>query len=166
MTTTKIVTSGFCPKGWIPETRLLKCYKPFIRRVPYEIAAQKCRTLNATLLTINSRNEDFAILNMIVDGEPWFRRGGSLILGPKYRVKGASPERILVAPNGRRDDLYTNFAAGEPNNAGASESCVEVRMWQYDQQPFSNYSGLWNDYDCGWERSSFICELPLSAKQL
>ncbi|KAL1383408.1 hypothetical protein pipiens_013131 [Culex pipiens pipiens] len=44
---------------------------------------------------------------------------------------------------------YQNWAAGEPNNAGGTENCVEV---------FNNIGVTWNDVDCGRKRG-VVCQV-------
>ena len=49
--------------------------------------------------------------------------------------------------------LYTNWAGGEPNNAGSGEDCIDMH----------GDHGLWNDYPCTSALPT-VCEMGFSGK--
>ncbi|CAJ0558071.1 unnamed protein product, partial [Mesorhabditis spiculigera] len=149
MTAEKLAEVGHCLPGWIPATKFSKCYKPIFGKVTYKEAEAKCDALNAKMLTINSVEEEYTVLNLEVDGTKLYRRFEYLILGPRFQElpEKSAPRRAgyrrlahwrnnwatetlapreLVSPSGQRS-LYHNFHADEPNNAGGQEYCTEIR---------------------------------------
>ncbi|XP_039443841.1 perlucin-like [Culex pipiens pallens] len=110
-------------------------------------AWHKCRAHGLRLASVRSALDDAKLLVALAQKDinqpgPWWIAGTDM---------GQSGSFVWITGNMRIDGRrgYTNFAPGEPNNAGGNEHCLEVG-W--------TVGTLWNDCDCDLKKR-YICEL-------
>uniref|UniRef100_A0A0B7AGC8 C-type lectin domain-containing protein n=1 Tax=Arion vulgaris TaxID=1028688 RepID=A0A0B7AGC8_9EUPU len=102
-------------------------------------AQKSCRSYGAELVEINNAEEDqfvVATLKALKQGNSWIGGAASL---PGKKFEWVTSHRTVDCQR------YVNWNAAEPNNAGGSEWCLEIRDIG------------WNDHDCN-TRNSFVCE--------
>lgn len=117
-----------CDLHWVGNGAYLRCATPVTRAQAF----QSCAARGATLVTIDSEAEALALGDL---ASGW--------LGITDQV-----EEGLFRTDEGRDLSYEAWAAGEPNDAGAGEDCVEVGA-----------AGAWNDLPCDTLRPA-LCEAP------
>ncbi|RWS18680.1 perlucin-like protein [Leptotrombidium deliense] len=110
-----------CPKNWIRWGN--KCYSRDSLWGTFEERLHHCRVLGATILTIESSEENQFIYDTFFGTELW--------LGAK-RLQDHSFIWIETGEYLK----YTQWHQGEPNNNNGNENCVEF------------YQGSWNDKNC------------------
>ncbi|XP_039450422.1 perlucin-like [Culex pipiens pallens] len=116
------------------------------RQVTFFEAWHLCASIGLRLASVNSAEDDAALkLALRAAGSnqvgPWW------IAGTDLGKTGHFVWITTMKPLGYRTG-YSNFAPGEPNNAGGVEHCVEAG-WP---------SGtLWNDKNCE-ARRRYVCE--------
>ncbi|XP_060077906.1 TATA-binding protein-associated factor 2N-like [Ylistrum balloti] len=107
-----------------------------------------CQLYEADLLQVDSAAEEAVIEGILkrlhgsVGEEVFWTDGVDLLTEGEWRWAGERGESQLI-------DGYTNWAPGQPDNAGG-EHCLEIR---YD------FGFDWNDHGCS-EKKDFICEAP------
>lgn len=105
--------------------------------------------IKGTLVSIHSSNQNQAIwdyaktLDDTNTGAPYWIGIRRDCLGPDCGFEWADFSKID----------YTNWSAGEPNNAGDGEQCGQMVMW----------SGQWNDDGCSKLMQS-ICQVYMDGK--
>ncbi|XP_041379800.1 aggrecan core protein-like [Gigantopelta aegis] len=104
-----------------------------------------CENINAYLTTITSEEEDRFIMEHLLKNET----GGGYLVGANDEQQEGS---FFWMTNGEPERVsYTNWAPGQPDNAGDEEDCIEI--WGNGSPwPFS-----WNDCRCDL-LYRFICE--------
>lgn len=99
------------------------------------------QTLGANLISVQDAAENQCIIDNLNDlGE-----SGVIWIGFSDEVSEGNFVWYDQAPV-----VYTNWAAGEPNNAGGDEGCVQIYP-----------SGLWNDLNCNSGGAQSIIEVNL-----
>ncbi|XP_038046213.1 lymphocyte antigen 75-like [Patiria miniata] len=135
-------TDNNCATGWVGWGS--RCFLIFeldsdSAAVNWDTANRECENMGATLASFHHPDEE------------------------KYLISKFSPttnRRFWIGLNDQRfeggyawsDDTpveYTNWAAGEPNDYGGWEECVETDF----------KGGRWNDQSC-WDRRNYICAIP------
>jgi hypothetical protein len=113
-------------------------------------ARQACVQREAGLVTIETAAENAAV-HSLLDGPAGQASGGhgSTWIGLR-RSSSGSPS---FSWEGGQSPTYVNWAAGEPNNSGGAEDCVE--LWRSGLQ-----AGRWNDAPCSGVTSdnAVVCE--------
>ncbi|RWS20765.1 ladderlectin-like protein, partial [Leptotrombidium deliense] len=129
--------TGECPDGWARFEN--KCYMKGDRLTSFSDRLKECISLGASILTINSKEEN----QFITDTFPETQWIGVM------RLTGADVF-IRFEPTGHLSYLmYTQWRIGEPNNLFAKENCVELNR------------GFWNDVPCDYHLSG-ICQKYVS----
>ena len=124
-----------CREGWQSFSK--SCYyKPNEKRW-YSGALKSCRQLNATLVNINSEEENNFVYDTFVS-KPTYSR---TFIGVVRENRGSTK---FVTSDGK-PQTYFNWRRREPNNVRGREDCVE--MWRR----------TWNDFFCDRKRR-FVCE--------
>ncbi|EYF04616.1 Hypothetical protein CAP_4292 [Chondromyces apiculatus DSM 436] len=106
---------------------------------PWQDAAAYCSSFGMRLATINSINEEgfvHAMANMFSTQKWWIG------------LNDRATEGVYTWENGETSS-YSNWYAGEPNNAGGNEDCGQLNRYYPDHG--------WNDEPCGLHYR-FICE--------
>ncbi|XP_039955989.1 C-type lectin 37Db-like [Bactrocera tryoni] len=114
-------------------------------------AAHFCRSYDSDLLTIESVAEKNALFSHLKPMQISHMRTWT-------SSNDLAVEGMYMSLNSGRPMLYTFWEENEPNNANASEDCVEVSL--------INDSFTMNDNNCYQGRKHIICEkhLPLNAR--
>nr|XP_028573103.1 low affinity immunoglobulin epsilon Fc receptor-like [Podarcis muralis] len=129
-------TCQVCPNGWLFNKG--SCYSFQVKPGPWSHARKACEDERALLVVIND------------DEEQSFLR---LHLKQKYYwigLQDIETENKFTWVDGSTA-TYTKWGAGEPNNYGHGEDCVEMTP-----------RGWWNDIPCGNNIDGWICEKPWS----
>lgn len=107
-----------CPVGWV--SMLYSCYQVnLVNQMSWNDASQLCRSLDASLVSIESEAEQKEAFNLM---------GGKGFIGFKDGAALKSQNRVWVW------DTYSNWDQGQPTTAGA---CVKM-----------DAKGLWAVIDC------------------
>ncbi|XP_033107429.1 macrophage mannose receptor 1-like isoform X2 [Anneissia japonica] len=98
-----------------------------------------CRNIGGDLVTIHDQHVNAFITTKLKDLDyPMWIGLSDLTTNKQFRwTDGTTVD-------------YTNWAAGEPNEAGGGEDCVELIGSEYQ-------AGLWNDNSCG-KMNGYICQ--------
>lgn len=113
------------------------CYYKSSEARPYSAALAFCRKFNATLVNINSEEENNFVYDTFVS-KPKFR---NTYIGVVREESGSS---TFITSDGK-PQTYFKWGKGEPNNVGRHEDCVEMRRT------------VWNDLPCSIKLPS-VCE--------
>ena len=130
-----------CPKGWIYWSR--SCYYKSNQAECHGSAVAFCQKFNATLVNINSKEENEFVYKTFVSN-PTYRR---TYIGV---VRKDSNNSIFVTSEGK-PQRYLNWESGQPNNLDTQEDCVEMRQKK------------WNDINCGY-MLPYVCESKLTCE--
>lgn len=118
-----------------------------LHQLNWHAAFMFCRRIDAELMTIKSSEEQRNIEQTIIDsGMVWVDR--FWMAGTDLHAQG----EWTWMNSGRPMRPYTNWAPGEPNNAGGNEHCASAQPSRGDRTMFR-----WNDIPCD-VRSYFVCE--------
>lgn len=111
-------------------------YELYNDLLTWEEAKAKCESLGGHLVTINSQEEQNAVVAAMSTGvrENYFI-GGKTVNGETTWITGEPLE-------------YSNWYPGEPNNYGGVQGCYEI----------NKVSGLWDDIGSTQPGIGFICE--------
>uniref|UniRef100_A0A0C9QGC9 LECA_2 protein n=2 Tax=Endopterygota TaxID=33392 RepID=A0A0C9QGC9_9HYME len=112
-------------------------------------AAHFCRSQDSELLTIESLAEKNALFSHLKQMQISHMRTWT-------SSNDLAEEGMYMSLNSGRLMLYTFWEENEPNNADASEDCVEVSL--------IGDSFIMNDNNCNQGRKHIICEKHLSLK--
>jgi Lectin C-type domain/Putative metal-binding motif len=107
--------------------------------LPWDAARAACASAGMHLVAIGSQGEDnfvFNGANMISHGKWWIGLNDIAQEG-KFAWDGGGPV------------TFTNWAAGEPNDSGGNEDCVQINRYFPEK--------TWNDEPCSFPLS-FVCE--------
>ncbi|KAF4108931.1 ladderlectin-like [Onychostoma macrolepis] len=117
-----------CPNGWTNFG--VKCYKFFPQGVNWITAERHCQSLDANLASVHNKLENDFLMSLFPSSttRSW--------LG----VHDGEQEGQWTWSDGSAYD-YTNWCAGEPNNAGV-ENCVDIN-WTSNR--------CWNDLPCSFQ---------------
>ncbi|CAI5766306.1 C-type lectin domain-containing protein [Podarcis lilfordi] len=129
-------TCQVCPKGWLLNKG--SCYSFQVKTGPWSHARKACEDEHALLVIINDEEEQSFL---------------GLHLKQKYYwigLQDIETENKFTWVDGSTA-TYTKWSAGEPNNYGHGEDCVEMTP-----------RGWWNDVSCGNDIDGWICEKPWS----
>jgi cysteine-rich repeat protein len=110
-------------------------------KVTWLEARAACQLHGSHLVTIHDSGENFMVASLL-DGRVWIGLSDTASEGSFRWVDGSG---ISYAP----------WVAGEPNDEGGMEDCVEVGYMAPDQ---------WNDLPCDQQRP-FICEISASGSE-
>ena len=99
-------------------------------------ANEACKNLGARLVEINSKEENDLIIGKIKE-LPFKKRHFWMGLTDLRK------EGVWRLESTGRKPSYTNWAAGEPNDAAGGEDCAHLRIG-----PWPNYNDSWVDQDC------------------
>ncbi|XP_071940974.1 macrophage mannose receptor 1-like [Antedon mediterranea] len=132
---------GNCPSGWMEFNK--RCYQFHgsveSDRFGWMDARDKCRGLGGDLVTIHDNRVNAFLTTKLkgLDYRMWVGLS-DLTNNKQFRwTDGSSVD-------------YTNWASGEPNEAGGGEDCVELIGSEYQ-------AGLWNDNACD-KKNGYICQ--------
>ena len=124
-----------CPEGWIYWSR--SCYYKSNQAECHGSAVAFCRKCNATLVNINSKEENEFVYKTFVSN-PIYRR---TYIGVAREDSNSS---TFVTSEGK-PQRYLNWESGQPENLDTQEDCVEMGQKK------------WNDINCGY-MLRFVCE--------
>ena len=124
-----------CPDSWVDW--FASCYNRFLLRKTYKDALEYCQTFQATLVNINSNEENTFVHNTFVKNMEYRQA----YIG----VVRAEPGKDTFVTSEGKLQKYFNWARGEPNDF-LGENCVEMRR-----------GDEWNDIQCS-TKYPFICE--------
>jgi hypothetical protein len=129
-----------CRNGWTKYKT--KCLKVFNKTVNYSEAKQICTENNATMISIESLEENEFVRNLTKQSVP---QAEYLWIGAKRTGSGLLD---FEWENGN-PFLYSNWKSDEPDNYGGNQYFVYMDL----------NSGNWADWkDQGDDRTVFICE--------
>ncbi|CAB4017967.1 Hypothetical predicted protein [Paramuricea clavata] len=131
-----LCTNSPCPCGWSKIEG--NCYKFFVSQDKWDNARSTCLGQGGDL-ALPTRQTNALI-------SKFARNGGSrqTWVGIFRRY-----EKRFINVEGR-DQVYTNWNSGEPNNSGGNENCVVM---------YTN-TARWNDASCS-SNHDFVCEIKL-----
>ncbi|XP_035786836.1 perlucin-like [Anopheles albimanus] len=122
-----------------------KRYLPQTQKVSFFEAWRQCLTLGLRLAIVTSSADSELIKEAInatnTTTEPWW------IGGTDLGLEGSFLWISTELPVGHRTG-YTNWYAGEPNNFGGNENCMEIGR---------RTNVGWIDVPCDWKQK-FVCE--------
>jgi len=124
-----------CPEGWQYLSK--SCYNKSSIAQTYKSALAFCHKFNATLVNINSEEENDLVYDNFVN-KPNFH---NTYIGV---VRKEPLSHTFVTSEGK-PQTYFNWGKEEPNNYDENENCVEMKR------------RVWNDIFCNVERP-FVCE--------
>ncbi|CAM4660620.1 unnamed protein product [Leuciscus chuanchicus] len=127
-----------CPPGWIQFG--LRCYKYFSQSTIWLTAERNCQSLGANLASVRNKLENDFLLSLLPSPSThsWIGAHDAIQDGHWLWSDGTV-------------FLYTNWCAGEPNNAGVPENCLEINLYS---------RRCWNDTPCS-NSMSHICAKDL-----
>ena len=125
-----------CPDDWVHWSR--SCYKGFQSKETFKDALEYCHRFHATLVNINSNEENTFVYNTFIKNMEYRRA----YIG----VVRLEPGNDTFVTSEGKPQKYFHWGRGEPNDLGG-ENCVEMKL-----------SDLWNDIKCS-TKFPFICEL-------
>jgi len=133
-----------CPQrlidaGWEPEGIL--CYKFFDEKKTWEEAQKSCRKQDTVLATVKDQELNNFVTSLAGGARFW--------IGGKRSCDGCQDWKWTQ----HFSQNAQNWAAGEPNNYGGNEDCVEVGNPLFDDN-------MWNDQKCG-EKIGYVCQTYL-----
>ncbi|XP_033107417.1 macrophage mannose receptor 1-like isoform X2 [Anneissia japonica] len=138
---TTALPQGNCPSGWIEFNK--RCYQFHgsieSDRFGWRDARDKCRNVGGDLVTIHDQRVNAFLTTKLkgLDYRMWIGLS-DLTTNKQFRwTDGTTVD-------------YTNWAGGEPNEAGGGEDCVELIGSEYQ-------AGLWNDNSCD-KMNGYICQ--------
>ena len=136
-----------CRQGWIGNGK--SCYKLFTPSKAWENAKEECEKWNASLVKVESREEnDFIITKVLpTDKEENYWIG----------LSDSDNENDWKWTDGTRldSDGYKNWRGPEPDNQNGNEDCVIIVRQSTDPYHY----GKWSDNSCSLE-NKYICENP------
>ncbi|XP_049608615.1 ladderlectin [Syngnathus scovelli] len=135
---------GNCPKGWTQLDTYCYIYEHDPRTFPD--AESVCNVLGGNLVSINSLKEHALVVELI-------REGAGSVVDTWIGLHDAILETDFVWTDGETVN-FRNFGAGQPDNAGGNEDCVEIE----------GDDSLWDDDECT-EENPFVCIRPVNKKQ-
>uniref|UniRef100_A0A3Q2XGB6 Galactose-specific lectin nattectin-like n=2 Tax=Hippocampus comes TaxID=109280 RepID=A0A3Q2XGB6_HIPCM len=131
-----------CPEGW---TQLDKyCYIFEHEPRTFSDAERVCTILGGNLASINSRLENAVVVELI-------REGAGSVVDTWIGLHDAILEDNFIWTDGETFK-FSNFGAGQPDNTGGNEDCVEIRG-----------DSLWDDDECT-DLNPFVCIRPVEEK--
>ncbi|XP_056456390.1 CD209 antigen-like protein E isoform X2 [Gadus chalcogrammus] len=134
------VESRKCPPGWIKFQ--CSCYKGHTGEKNWEDSRQYCKSQQADLVIINSREEQIFVNSLLpADTDNWIGLSDKWIEGVWTWVDGTSPNT-------------TYWGRNQPNSHGGNQDCVEF-LHRAAKKTWNG--GGWNDLDCK-VLSGCICE--------
>ncbi|CAI9595026.1 unnamed protein product, partial [Staurois parvus] len=123
-----------CPEGWGTNSYISSCFKYYTRpdgqKKSWFEARDFCQAMGGNLLSINNKEEQAAVLSVIVQAAA--RKSAWIGL-----VKSDPDEGFQWSDGSPLN--FENWDNGEPNNHAGVELCGELRI---------NYRLLWNDLHC------------------
>ncbi|XP_053232271.1 low affinity immunoglobulin epsilon Fc receptor-like [Podarcis raffonei] len=129
-------TCQVCPKGWLFNKG--SCYSFQVKPGPWSHARKACEDERALLVIINDEEEQSFLVLHLKQKYYWIG------------LQDIETENKFTWVD-RSTATYTKWGAGEPNNYGHGEDCVEMTP-----------RGWWNDVPCGNNIDGWICEKPWS----
>jgi hypothetical protein len=113
------------------------CYLLFLHATDWPSAHDRCAALvpPGHLVTIADPAENVVVAALAGDRSVWIGASDLALEGVFVWITG-------------EPFAYTNWGAGEPNNASGAEDCVELQ---------GHRGGAWNDYRC-WRGQAYVCE--------
>uniref|UniRef100_A0A8C8RN29 C-type lectin domain-containing protein n=1 Tax=Pelusios castaneus TaxID=367368 RepID=A0A8C8RN29_9SAUR len=134
-----------CPEGWDSRNNISSCFKIFVRegnqKKSWFEAEDFCREIGGHLITINSREVQHLIWQMVLDKGFLFQRFwmGLVYLNPDegYTWTDGSPV------------IYQNWNEGEPNNDRGIEHCG-----MFERNPKMRWNDMYCEHLFNW-----ICEI-------
>ncbi|XP_071953691.1 macrophage mannose receptor 1-like [Antedon mediterranea] len=128
-------TVSSCQEGWVSFQD--SCYKFEATKTSWSDARSNCLDLGADLVVVRNKAEnDFLYTNNPTRSDLWL---GISDVQNETNFKWVSKEC----------SQYKNFGAGEPNNYGHGEDCVELDY---------THSDKWNDVPCSMN-FAYVCEI-------
>ena len=131
--------SVLCPGGWFSGFRG-GCFKVHSNPLNWTLAKSACEALGSSLAVLNSKakSREFPqLLNSAGASKLWWI---GLYRDPKNERQWLWVDGSIL--------FFTSWDAGEPNNAGSNENCVEFKMT----------SEKWNDKACHYSLP-YVCEI-------
>ncbi|XP_021365372.1 perlucin-like [Mizuhopecten yessoensis] len=112
-------------------------------------AKKYCDVVGGDLAVVESAEEETYLVNILkqidtagtIFPENYWLDGTDVVKEGEFRWMGKNGNSIPISG-------YTNWSPGQPDNAGRTENCLEIRF---------SFSILWNDLDCN-TKQNFICE--------
>ncbi|CAJ0943713.1 unnamed protein product, partial [Mesorhabditis belari] len=143
-----------CPPEWVYSSTLQSCYKA-IYGTNYQQAADQCTSMDSTLASIRSDEENRVVNEVLQLGIPLTTGVQGGLLGAKRTGPGASEWMWIDGSPWN----YTKWARGEPNNVNGGEFCIET----YTDNPSmlkdsTSDTQKWNDASCGLTWRAAICK--------
>ena len=139
-----------CRQGWIGNGTL--CYKSFRSPKTWKNAKKECEKWNATLVKIESREENDFIKTKVTQTN----------IGDDYWIGLSDSDREAdwkwTDGTQLAQDGYKNWADNQPDNHLNNEHCVIILIRTKEFSPELN--GKWNDVQCSNEMY-FICQSML-----
>ncbi|XP_061636776.1 galactose-specific lectin nattectin-like [Phyllopteryx taeniolatus] len=132
-----------CPKGWTQLDKYCYIYQHDPRS--FKDAESLCNILGGNLVSINSLKEHAVIVELI-------REGAGAVVDTWIGTHDAIEEDDFVWTDGEVVN-FRNFGAGQPDNAGGVEDCVEIEA----------DDSLWDDDECT-EANPFLCKRAVGKK--
>ncbi|KTF88117.1 hypothetical protein cypCar_00026293 [Cyprinus carpio] len=126
-----------CPNGWTNFG--VRCYKFFSASVNWITAERNCQSLDANLASVHNKLENDFLMSLLPSSSTHIWVG----------VHDGEQEGQWLWSDGTSYD-YTNWCAGEPNNAGV-ENCMDIN-WTSNR--------CWNDLPCSYQ-ISYVCAKDL-----
>lgn len=135
-TTTESIEELICKAPWIELST--GCYLFSEEPLNWTGAEQFCLNKNATLVEIESAEEDVAIIDAI-----YFQKYDTLKRQPWLGLTDAESEGDFKLASSGNTAVYTNWAPNEPNDKYGTENCVHIGLewWAKD---------MWNDNNCNF----------------
>ena len=135
-----------CQQGWIGNGTL--CYKSFRSPKTWENAKEECEKWNASLVKIESREENDFVTQTHKSGDYWIGLSDSDTEDDWKWTDGTQLAQ----------DRYKNWADNQPDNYLNKEHCVVILIRTNELSLELN--GKWNDQPCSNEMY-FICQSML-----
>ena len=134
-----------CQQGWIGNGT--SCYKLFTSNKTWENAKEECGKWNATLVKVESREENDFIKAKILPTN----KNDNYWIG----LSDSGEKNVWMWTDGTQldSDGYENWGDDQPNNNNNKQNCVLIQIRKFDP----DHNGKWHDKRCFRERK-YICE--------
>ena len=140
-----LLLNSACQQGWIGNGT--SCYKLFTSNKTWENAKEECEKWNATLVKVESSEENDFIKTELLPSKNrnyWIGLSDSDNEGDWMWTDGTQLD----------SDGYKNWGDDQPkNNKNNNEDCVVIRIRKSDPDHY----GKWRDLPCSLDKK-FICE--------